>query len=291
MIVFPFHEFWPFYLGFSIFVLFMLALDLGVFHRKAHEISVKEASAWTLVWVGLAGLFNLLLFFYVRWQFPDSPDLAKQLALEFLSGFVVEKSLAIDNVFVFAIVFSYFGIPKMYQHRVLFFGIIGALIFRAVFIALGSHLLAYKGVVIFFGILLVITGIKMLLSTGQMMEPERSWVMRSLKKVFRIDFTAKGKDFWIKKNGVYFVTPMFLALVFLELTDLLFAIDSVPAIFALTKEPLIVFTDFCWVKNGLAQRVIRREISYHLVSPHYLHFDWQQHGFFMAQVFCKATVK
>ncbi len=251
MILFPCHEFWPLYLGFSGFVLFMLALDLGVFHRNAHEVSVKEASLWTLTWIGLAGLFNLLLFFYVRWKLPESPELANQLALEFLSGFVVEKSLAIDNVFVFAIVFSYFGIPKIYQHRVLFFGIIGALIFRAIFIALGSHLLAYKGVVIFFGILLIVTGTKMLLSTGQMMQPEGSWLMRCLEKLFRIDFSAQGKHFWVKRNGLVFVTPMFLALVFLELTDLLFAIDSVPAIFALTKEPFIVFTSNIFAILGL----------------------------------------
>jgi len=251
VIQFPFQECWPFYFGFSVFVLLMLALDLGVFHRKAHEVTVREASAWTFLWVGLAGLFNALLFLYVRWSLPESPELAQQLALEFLSGFVVEKSLAIDNVFVFAIVFSYFGIPKMFQHRFLFCGIVGALVFRAVFIALGSHLLAYKGVVIFLGILLVVTGIKMILSADQLMEPEKSWLIRLLKKILRIDFAERGGKFWIRKEGQVYFTPLFLALVFLELTDVLFAIDSVPAIFALTKEPLIVFTSNIFAILGL----------------------------------------
>ncbi|NBX81471.1 hypothetical protein EBQ90_00035, partial [bacterium] len=134
--LFPFAEYWSLYFGFSLFVLAMLALDLGVFHRKAHEVSVKEAGLWTLAWIALAGLFNILLYQYARDKFDST--IAKQVALEFLSGFVVEKSLAIDNLFVFAIVFSYFEIPKFLQHRVLFYGILGALLFRTIFIALGA---------------------------------------------------------------------------------------------------------------------------------------------------------
>ena len=229
----------------------MLALDLGVFHRKSHEVSTKEASLWTAVWVLLALAFNGLLYTYVGWKFPETPGLAKQIALEFLSGFVVEKSLAIDNIFIFAIVFSFFRIPRAYQHRVLFFGILGALVFRGIFIAIGSHLMAYKSVVVFFGILLVFTGIKMLFNINKVMEPERTWLMRLLNKVLPVDFSDQSDRFLVRKSGVVFATPMFVALLFLELTDLLFAIDSVPAIFALTKEPFIVFTSNIFAILGL----------------------------------------
>jgi tellurite resistance protein TerC len=139
MILFPFAEYWGFYLGFIAFVLGVLALDLGVFHRKAHEVSFKESSIWTLIWIGLALVFNYLFYLYVQMKFDALT--AKQSALEFLTGYVVEKSLAIDNIFIFAVVFAYFGIPKKYQHRILFWGILGALLFRALFIALGSVLM------------------------------------------------------------------------------------------------------------------------------------------------------
>ncbi|MFM8270254.1 MAG: TerC family protein, partial [Pseudomonadota bacterium] len=244
-------EVWPFYLGFSGFVLAMLFLDLGVFHRKAHEVSVREASIWTAAWISLAALFNGGLYVYLKSTYPDNPEIAKQLSLEFLSGFVVEKTLAIDNVFVFAIVFSYFGIRRIYQHRILFFGIIGALLFRAAFISIGSHLMAYKSVVIFFGAVLIFTGIKMFLKAEETMEPERSWLMRLLKKIIPMDFADHGDKFFVTKKGILHATPLFMALVFLELTDLLFAIDSVPAIFALTKEPLIVFTSNIFAILGL----------------------------------------
>ena len=242
MVVFPFAEYWPFYLGFLLFVLAMLAVDLGVFHRQAREVTVKEASLWTAVWIGLALLFNLGFYFYTG---------SKQLALEFLTGFVVEKSLAIDNIFVFAIVFSYFAIPKVHQHRVLFFGVLGALIFRGLFIAMSSYLMAYREVVIFFGVLLMFTGIKMLLSADKAMEPERSWILKLLRKLFRIDFGSKEKRFFILKEGKRYATPLFIALLFIEFTDILFAIDSVPAIFALTHEPFIVFTSNVFAILGL----------------------------------------
>jgi len=161
MVLFPFSDYWWFYLAFSGFVLALLALDLGVFHKQAHEVSFKEASIWTSVWICLALVFNALFFLYARFQFTHheryagipgfDPDAqAKTTALEFLTGFVVEKSLAIDNIFIFAVVFAYFGIPKIYQHRVLFWGILGALFFRALFVAMGSVLMRYEWVVIFF---------------------------------------------------------------------------------------------------------------------------------------------
>ena len=180
---------------------------------------------------------------------PDAQ--AKASALEFLTGFVVEKSLAIDNIFVFAVVFAYFGIPKIYQHRVLFYGIIGALVFRLIFISLGSVLLQYKWIVIFFGILLIFTGFKMFFAGTKPQNLEDNFIIKQLKKIFRVHPNIEGDKFLIKKDGLTYVTPLFLALIFLELSDIIFAIDSVPAIFALTKEPLIVFTSNVFAILGL----------------------------------------
>ncbi len=262
MILFPFSEYWWFYLAFTGFVLVVLALDLGVFHKKAHEVSFKEASIWTGIWIGLAFVFNFLFYKYALWRFSTDerflsisgfePDAqAKTTALEFLTGFVIEKSLAVDNIFIFAVVFSYFAIPKIYQHRVLFWGILGALVFRAIFIALGSVLMEYHWVVIFFGVLLILTGIKMFFAGTKSQDLENNFLVRQLKKVFRVHPRIEGQSFFFKKDGLLYVTPLFIALVFLELTDIIFAVDSVPAIFALTKEPLIVFTSNIFAILGL----------------------------------------
>ncbi|MBK8203550.1 MAG: TerC family protein [Bdellovibrionales bacterium] len=262
MILFPFFDYWWFYLGFTAFVLVVLALDLGVFHKKAHEVGFKEASVWTTVWIGLALVFNYLFYLYAQYQFSTherytsisgfDPDVqARTTALEFLTGFVVEKSLAIDNIFIFAVVFSYFGIPKVYQHRVLFWGILGALIFRGIFVAMGSVLMQYHWVVIFFGALLILTGLKMFFAGTKPQNLENNFIVRQLKKVFRVHPQIEGQQFFFKKEGLTYVTPLFLALVFLELTDIIFAVDSVPAIFALTKEPLIVFTSNIFAILGL----------------------------------------
>lgn len=262
MILFPFADYWWFYVGFIVFVLGMLALDLGVFHKNAHEVTFKEASIWTGVWIGLALLFNFMFYHYALLKFSsheaytsiagfDAAVQAKRIGLEFLTGFVIEKTLAIDNVFVFAIVFSYFAIPKIYQHRVLFWGILGALIFRAFFIAIGSSLMRYEWVVMFFGGLLVLTGIKMFWAGTEQKSLDKNLLVRGLKKVFRIHPSVEGKSFFIRKNGFWYATPLFLALVFLEFTDVIFAVDSVPAIFAITKEPLIVFTSNIFAILGL----------------------------------------
>lgn len=249
MVLFPFAEYWWFYAGFTVFVLMLLALDLGVFHKKAHEVSFKEASAWTTVWISLALVFNLLFYFYAASQFGEAQG--KISALEFLTGFVVEKSLAIDNIFVFAVVFAYFGIPKIYQHRILFWGIIGALIFRAIFIAMGSVLMRYEWVVMFFGGLLILTGIKMFFAGTEKTDLDKNILIRLLRKVFRIHPKIEGQRFFIRKNGLLYVTPLFVTLIFLEISDIIFAVDSVPAIFALTKEPLIVFTSNIFAILGL----------------------------------------
>lgn len=262
MTLFEFSEYWWLYLGFIGFVLVVLALDLGVFHRNAHEVSFKEASVWTGVWFALALLFNLILYKYSLWSFSNNPQLmsipgfdpesqAKTTALEFLTGFLVEKSLAVDNIFIFAVVFSYFTIPKKYQHRVLFWGILGALIFRAIFIAMGSILMQYHWVVMFFGGLLILTGFKMFGSGTEEKDLSKNALVNWLNKIFRVHPTVEGQKFFLKKNGLIYVTPLFVALVFLELTDIIFAIDSVPTIFALTKEPFIVFTSNMFAILGL----------------------------------------
>lgn len=262
MILFPFYDYWWLYVGFTAFVLVVLALDLGVFHKKAHEIGFKEASIWTTVWIGLALVFNYLFYLYAQYRFSTherytsiqglDPDAqAKTSALEFLTGFVVEKSLAIDNIFIFAVVFAYFGIPKIYQHRVLFWGILGALLFRAIFIAMGSVLMQYHWVVIFFGALLILTGIKMFFAGTKPQNLENNFIVGQLKRVFRVHPHIEGQKFFLKKDGLTYVTPLFLALIFLELSDIIFAVDSVPAIFALTKEPLIVFTSNIFAILGM----------------------------------------
>lgn len=259
---FPFAEYWWFYAAFIVFVLAVLALDLGVFHKHAHEVSFKEASAWTAIWISLALVFNFLFYLYAKQTFStderimglvqgDPDGAAWRVAMEFLTGFVVEKSLAVDNIFVFAVVFGYFGIPRIYQHRILFYGILGALIFRAIFIALGTYLMAYHAVVLFFGALLIFTGFKMFFSNDDMMEPEKNWALKLLRKFMRIHPKIEGEHFFTRINGVLHATPLFVALVFLELSDILFAVDSVPAIFALTDEPLIVFTSNIFAILGL----------------------------------------
>ncbi len=240
-LLFPMAEYWWFYLAFIGFVIGMLALDLGVFHKHSHSVSFKEATTWSLVWVSIALIFNAGLYYYTLDKFGD-PTVAKQTALEFLTGYVIEKSLSIDNIFVFVVVFGFFGIPAKYQHRVLFFGIIGALIFRAIFIALGSVLMQYHAVVIIFGAFLIITGIKMMFSHDQAVDPSKNWLIRVMKRYMPVADHMHEDHFFIKENGLRMATPLFVALVFLEFTDVIFAVDSVPAIFAITKEPLIVFT-------------------------------------------------
>ncbi len=262
IILFPFSEYWLFYVGFSTFVLLMLALDLGVFHREAHEVTFKESLTWSIVWISLALIFNFLFFKYAGWKFENDARLlaipgfnaeasAKQVGLEFLTGFIVEKSLAVDNIFVFVVVFTFFAIPLKYQHRVLFFGILGALIFRIIFIALGSILLQYGWIVIIFGIFLILTGLKIIFAPEKPIDPEKNPVIKLFKKFFPVTPKIEGQKFFIRKEGVLYATPLMIALLFIEVSDIIFAVDSVPAIFAITKEPLIVFTSNVFAILGL----------------------------------------
>lgn len=250
-LLFPFADFWWFYAGFIAFVIGMLALDLGVFHKHSHTVSFKEATIWSIVWVSIAMLFNVGLYFYTLHLYPETPALAKQVGLEFLTGYVIEKSLSVDNIFVFVVVFSFFSIPAKYQHRVLFYGILGALIFRAIFIALGSVLMQYQAVVLIFGVFLIITGVKMMFQPDKEVDPSQNWLIKWLKRHIPVADRMHEDRFFIKENGVKLATPLFIALVFLEFTDIIFAVDSVPAIFAITKEPLLVFTSNIFAILGL----------------------------------------
>ena len=260
--LFPFSEYWWFYLAFTGLVLLLLALDLGVFHRKAHSVSFREAAIWTGVWITLALLFNALLYQYALWKLPQDPRLlatpgfdgaaaAWQVALEFLAGYIVEKTLSVDNIFVFVVVFSYFSIPAEYQHRVLFYGIIGALIFRAMFIVLGTALMQYHWVIIVFGGFLIFTGIKMMFAPEKEVEPEKNLLIRIFRRLMPVTHELHGQSFFVRLNNRLYATPLLAALIFLEATDIVFAVDSVPAIFALTNEPLIVFTSNIFAILGL----------------------------------------
>lgn len=249
MSYFPFADFWWFYGLFLLFVFAMLALDLGVFNRKAHVISFKEAAVWSIVWVSLALIFNGLFYYYTTTKFGAAEG--TRLSLEFLTGYIVEKSLSVDNIFVFVMVFAYFAIPAKYQHRVLFYGIIGALIFRAIFIAAGSWLMQFHWVIYLFGAFLIITGIKMIFAPDKAVDPEKNFLIRLFKRFVAVTPTLQGQKFFVKENGKLFATPLFIALLFLELTDIIFAVDSVPAIFALTNEPMIVFTSNIFAILGL----------------------------------------
>jgi tellurite resistance protein TerC len=248
-LLFPFAEYWWFYLFFTGFVLLLLALDLGVFHRQAHVVTFRESVAWSVVWVALALVFN---FGFYRYAVAEHGAAAGgQLGLEFLTGYLVEKSLAVDNIFVFVLVFAYFGVPPQYQHRVLFYGIIGALVFRAIFIALGSVLMQYHAVVLLFGAFLLLTGAKMLFASDTTVDPEKNAIVRLFRRMMPVTPELHGQRFFVRVAGRLHATPLLVALLFLEMSDIIFAVDSVPAIFALTREPLIVFTSNVFAILGL----------------------------------------
>lgn len=215
-------------------VLGMLALDLGVFHRKAHTVSVREAATWSAVWVALSLAFAALVYV---WQGPDK-------GLEFLTGYLIEKSLAVDNIFVFVLVFSFFATPQIYQHRVLFWGVIGALVMRGIMIFLGAALIEqFHWILYVFGGLLLLTGVRMLFQKHDAdVDLNKNPAVRLARRLFRVSDDYDGQKFFTVKNGVRMATPLFLVLIFIEATDLVFAVDSIPAIFAITTDPFIVFT-------------------------------------------------
>ena len=251
--LFPFAEYWWLYVSFIGGVALLLAIDLGVFHREAHEVSIKEAGIWVSIWVSLALLFNFGLWRYSLWKFANDPRLqaipgfdataeAWRVALEFFTGYVVEESLSVDNIFVFVVVFAYFGISSRYQHRVLFYGILGAFVFRSIFIVMGSVLIQYHFVILFFGAFLIFTGIRLMYAPDARVEPEKNPLIKIFRRFVPVTASLHGQRFFVRVDGVLYGTPLVVTLLFLEATDIVFAVDSVPAVFAITSEPLIVFT-------------------------------------------------
>ena len=230
---------WAAFLG---FVLFMLALDLGVFNRKDHVVGPKEALGWSVLWVSLALAFGGWVWF------RHGGD----VGLQYLTGYVIEKSLSVDNIFVFVVIFGALGIPPIYQHRVLFWGILSALLMRGAMIAAGAALLSrFHWIIYVFGGFLILTGVKLLLARGAADHPENSAVFRFLRKVIPASPTLDGNHFFTKVDGKWLATPLFFALALIEVTDVIFAVDSIPAIFAVTSDPYIVFTSNVFAILGL----------------------------------------
>ena len=244
--------------GFIVLVLIFLAFDLGVLNREAHVVSVKEALAWTAMWIGLALVFNVGVYYMYKYQFMGlGVEVGNQLeagdaAMKFLTGYIIEKSLSLDNIFIIALIFSYFKVPPQYQHRTLFWGILGAMVMRGVMIAAGAALIRnFSWIVYVFGALLLVTAVRMMISKKESVEPEHNPLVRAAKKVFPVHPMFEGEKFFTRHNGKRAITPMFLVLIMIESTDLMFAVDSIPAIFAVTTDTFIVFTSNIFAILGL----------------------------------------
>lgn len=247
--------------GFIIFVITMLALDLGVFNRKVHEVKVKEALLWTAFWVSLAMVFCGGVYYFK----------GQEKALEFLAGYLIEQSLSMDNLFVFLLIFRYFQVPPQYEHKALFWGVLGALIMRAVFIALGVALISrFSWIIYVFGAFLVFTAIKMAFEKDQEIHPEKNPLLLLLKKIIPVDHSFEGGKFLVRKEGLFHATPLLAVVLVLETTDLIFAVDSIPAVLAITRDPFIVYTSNVFAILGL------RSLFFALAGMmrlfHYLHY-------------------
>lgn len=247
--------------AFAVFILLMLALDLGVFHRRAHVVALREALLWSAVWIVLALAFNVGVYF---WR-------GSQTALEFLTGYLIEKSLSVDNIFVFLLLFQYFQVPAQYQHRVLFWGILGALVMRAIFILGGIALIhRFHWVVYVFGAVLIVSGVRMAVQKGREVHPERNPVLRLLRRFLPVSPTYVGGRFFVKQADRWMATPLLVVLVVVETTDLVFAVDSIPAIFAITLDPFIVYSSNVFAILGLRALYFALAGVMHLF--HYLHY-------------------
>jgi len=249
------------WIGFGAFVVAMLALDLGVFHRKSHEVSLKEALIWSVVWIGLALIFNAGIYY---WDGGEK-------ALQFFTGYVVELSLSVDNLFVFLLIFGYFKVPALYRHKVLFWGIVGALLMRAVFLAAGITLISkFHWIIYCFGALLVVSGIKMALQKDKEVHPEQNPVLKLFRRFMDVTPEYQGDRFFVKQNGKLLASPLFVVLLILESTDLVFAVDSVPAVLAITHDPFIVYTSNVFAILGLRSMFFALEGIMHRF--HHLHY-------------------
>jgi tellurite resistance protein TerC len=249
------------WMAFNIFILAMLALDLGFFHRKAHAIKIKEALVWSGVWIALALLFNLGIYF---WRGPET-------ALEFLTGYLIEKSLSVDNIFVFLMIFSYFGVPSLYQHKVLFWGILGALIMRAVFIAAGITLIEkFHWTIYIFGAFLILIGIKMALQKEREIRPERNPALKLFRRWVPVTVEYVEGKFFVKRPDRCLATPLLIVLIVVETTDIIFAVDSIPAVLAITLDPFIVYTSNVFAILGL--RALYFALAGVMKLFHHLHY-------------------
>ena len=228
--------------GFLLFVVAMLVIDLGLFHKKSHEVKIKEALIWSAVWISLALIFNFLIYLY----------LGKVKALEFLTGYLIEKSLSVDNLFVFIMVFSFFNVESKYQHKILFWGILGALVLRAIFIFAGVALINnFHWIIYLFGAFLIYTGFKMLKQKEEKFDPSKNILVRIFKFFMPVTPQIKGNKFFVRINKKLYATPLFLVLLIIEFTDLIFAVDSIPAILAISNDPFIIFTSNVFAILGL----------------------------------------
>jgi len=230
------------WIGFNLFVLLMLVLDLGVFHRKSAVISVKEALIWTCVWILLAFLFNVFVFY----------QLGDEKAFEFFTGYIIEKSLSVDNIFVIILIFSFFNVPAAYQHKVLFWGILGALVMRVSFILAGVELIhKFHWLIYIFGGFLIFTGIRILTQGDLKLNPEKNPVVKFVRRIFRVTRDFEGDSFFIRRGKLLWATPLFVVVVLIEATDLIFAVDSIPAILAVSDDSFIVYTSNVFAILGL----------------------------------------
>jgi len=255
---------------FNLFVLAMLALDLGVFHRRSHQVGVKEALVWSGVWITLALLFNLGVYY---WRGPDA-------ALEFLTGYLIEKALSVDNLFVFLLIFSYFRTPARHQHRALFWGVLGALIMRAIFIFAGISLIErFHWIIYIFGALLILTGVRIATEKDKEIRPERNLALKIFRRLMPVTDDYHEGKFFIKQagqardggqSGRYFATPLFIVLLMIETTDVIFAVDSIPAILAITRDPFIVYTSNVFAILGM--RALYFALAGVMRLFHHLHY-------------------
>lgn len=273
--LFPFADYWWLYLAFTGLVGALLAIDLAC-HRQDRAISIRAAAAWTAIWIALAVAFSFALFLFASARL--SPGIGRQMSLKFLGGYVIEESLSIDNMFVFALIFRYFAVPSRFQHRVLFYGVLGAMVFRAIFVAVGAALIQFDWVMILFGLFLVFTGIRMAMEKEKRIDPGDSVVIRSVRRFFPVTGEFHGSRFFVCVNGIRQVTPLMIVLLFLETTDIMFAVDSVPAVFGVTTEPFIVFTSNVFAVLGL-------RAMFFLLSGALDRFHLLKHGLAVVLVF------
>ena len=256
-------------IAFAVVVLLMLAIDLGVFNRKAHEIGFREALIWSIVWTVVALLFNGAVFLF----------LGPERGLEFFTGYVIERALSFDNLFVFVLIFSYFGVPRQYHHRALFWGVVGALVTRAVFIAAGVALIArFEWILYLFGAVLVYSGWKMLREKDVEVHPDRNLIIRAARTMFPVTAEFGAGRFFVRKERRLFLTPLFLVLITIETTDIVFAVDSIPAVFGVTHDPFIAFTSNIFAILGL-------RASYFLLESILKTFKYLSHGLSVVLIF------